>query len=522
MISRRVVLALSLTLSSGACADDRGTAQPATVSVISQPMTQPAKAEAKTEVKEKWYILQLQGQRAGWLRSTTTTKDGIITSASETSLELKREMLKIRVNMQTEFVETAEGKPLRLSTTQKLGAMATTKRITFNDDGTMTVVNTQPTPTGKPIENTQTLPKPDKAWLTPAAAERMVEAELAKGSKEIVITTLDPSLGESPVTVTRTILERTTTEAFGKVVPAVKWKSSVDTMKSAEVVEYVGDDGETIRSEVNLGGLSLVQLLADKDLAMSKLDAPELLASTLVKVEKPIANPRQTMLATYTVTSSAGNLPDLPSVAGQTFERTNATSGNVTVRAGAAGHEPVAPDVLASVKAEHLKSSSMMNLDDAEVIKLAEKIDIKGLDEPAAAEKIRRFVHAFITAKDMSVGFATASEVCRTRTGDCTEHGVLLAALLRAKGIPARVASGLIYVDEFAGQTGVFGYHMWSQALIDGAWQNLDATLPDATPYDAAHITLSTSSLNEGQVQNFLVTTAPLIGRLKIAVTSTK
>jgi hypothetical protein len=59
---------------------------------------------------------------------------------------------------------------------------------------------------------------------------------------------------------------------------------------------------------------------------------------------------------------------------------------------------------------------------------------------------------------------------------------------------------------------------MWSQALVNGEWVNLDATLGEGTPYDAAHITLSVSSLNEGEVQNFLVATAPLIGKLKIKV----
>ena len=41
---------------------------------------------------------------------------------------------------------------------------------------------------------------------------------------------------------------------------------------------------------------------------------------------------------------------------------------------------------------------------------------------------------------------ATAAEVARSREGDCTEHAVLLAALARARGIPARVAMGLVYV----------------------------------------------------------------------------
>ena len=40
--------------------------------------------------------------------------------------------------------------------------------------------------------------------------------------------------------------------------------------------------------------------------------------------------------------------------------------------------------------------------------------------------------------------------------------------MLRADGIPARVASGLVYADGFLGSRDIFGWHMWTQALIDG------------------------------------------------------
>ena len=41
----------------------------------------------------------------------------------------------------------------------------------------------------------------------------------------------------------------------------------------------------------------------------------------------------------------------------------------------------------------------------------------------------------------------------RTRSGDCSEHAVLLTALLRARGIPARVSHGLVYLEQRARAT---------------------------------------------------------------------
>jgi len=86
------------------------------------------------------------------------------------------------------------------------------------------------------------------------------------------------------------------------------------------------------------------------------------------------------------------------------------------------------------------------------------------------------------------VAFASAGEVCRNRSGDCSEHAVLLAAVARAQGIPSRVAMGLVYVG------GIFGGHAWTEVWIDGHWIALDGTIGLGS-VDAAHIGFSKSSL---------------------------
>jgi transglutaminase-like putative cysteine protease len=93
-----------------------------------------------------------------------------------------------------------------------------------------------------------------------------------------------------------------------------------------------------------------------------------------------------------------------------------------------------------------------------------------------AARRIESFVAEYITEKDFSVGYATAAEVAVSRQGDCSEHAVLTAAMCRAVGIPARVVSGLLYVEEFAGRRNVFGGHAWNQVYVGNKWVDLDAS----------------------------------------------
>jgi transglutaminase-like putative cysteine protease len=93
---------------------------------------------------------------------------------------------------------------------------------------------------------------------------------------------------------------------------------------------------------------------------------------------------------------------------------------------------------------------------------------------------------------------------------------VLLCALLRAGGVPARVASGLVYADGMLGEQAIFGWHMWTQALIDGKWVDFDATLPNR--YDAAHVLTGTSSLADGAGSSDLAAVMMLIGNLEIEI----
>ena len=104
--------------------------------------------------------------------------------------------------------------------------------------------------------------------------------------------------------------------------------------------------------------------------------------------------------------------------------------------------------------------------------------------------------------------------------------GVLLAAVLRAMKIPSRTVSGLVYAEEFLGEKGIFGYHMWTQAWIgqgaEGKWVDLDATLESTAGFDATHIALSTSAMADGEMFMDMVSMASVVGRLSIRVVESK
>ncbi len=83
--------------------------------------------------------------------------------------------------------------------------------------------------------------------------------------------------------------------------------------------------------------------------------------------------------------------------------------------------------------------------------------------------------------------YKTARDAYISRSGDCTEFAVLLAAAARAAGIPARVVGGMAYPSHFIRRRHAFAPHMWVQAWDGRHWISYDAALGR---FDAGHIAL--------------------------------
>jgi transglutaminase-like putative cysteine protease len=66
-----------------------------------------------------------------------------------------------------------------------------------------------------------------------------------------------------------------------------------------------------------------------------------------------------------------------------------------------------------------------------------------------------------------------ALRALQDKAGDCTEHAYLLAALLRANGIPARVMGGYLMAE--SGLVRPHDYHNWVEFHAEGAWRIADA-----------------------------------------------
>jgi transglutaminase-like putative cysteine protease len=149
--------------------------------------------------------------------------------------------------------------------------------------------------------------------------------------------------------------------------------------------------------------------------------------------------------------------------------------------------------------AAYLAPAPFIESDDAAVVAAARRIVGTEADAAAAARALVAWVNEHLE-KAPSVTVPSAREVLAARRGDCNEHAVLLTALARATGIPARVVAGAMYLEDG------FYYHAWTELWL-GRWVSADAVFRQL-PADATHV-----KLLEGGPERH-VALAALVGQL--------
>jgi len=471
-------------------------------------------------IADEWFSVTLSGAQCGYMHSVTRRDGDVISSTADLSMTLQREKFKISIGMNQGFRETVAGEPLSFDQTLNMAGVPVRQRGRVKDGKIRITTEQFGMKQKKSIDF-------DPEIRFPWGQQLEMQRRGLKPGTTYDLKTYEPSMSPDRPLVTKIeILNWEDIELLKKKMRAMKVRSTIDLgagadrgaaavagMTGTKMVSdgWVDAQGFPVVIEMSLGAIQVRILRSDKESAL-RLDAlPELFFSTFVKANRKIDRNAKELKLRLSVPE--GELADLPNTGLQTAKRVDARTVDLTIRrADWEAIQPPAKPVAAGT--EFSGSSAYLDTNDALIVELAKKGRGKAETPKEVAASLREFVTEYITKKDLGVGFATASEVAKTRQGDCTEHGVLLAALARVNGLPSRVVAGLILVP---GQPDSFGYHMWTEVWIDGQWVDIDAAM-DQTECDATHIALTTSSLSDGAMAADTVTVATLLGRLKIEV----
>lgn len=420
-----------------------------------------------------WQIVLLKGERIGfgYFQQEAIVEQGTSLVRTETlaQFRFKRGGMPFLIKTVMRTVETPAGELKRLEReTTNPPAQPATLTATVADSGNeLEIVNTI-------NGQRQTKRLPWKAGTkSPAWQDRMLELSPLKPEEIRSFEAFQPELLQiTTVTMSARDWE---TPPFGVQSPRDKLlkiaiKNSYDPetpitcwMERSGTVPWL--TMPLLGGEVTIQKVSRLEAL--KEIESGDLD---LNVASSVPVPNPPRLPHQQPKLSYRVIARQGDPSRIfPAGSQQGVRKIDEQTAVIEARASSF------PDARStrSPGLEFQEPSAYIQSEDATVQKHANAAVGDEKHPSRRAKLMEAYVYRQVKAKNFSTALASAAEVARTLEGDCTESAVLLAALLRAKGIPSRVVVGLVYVE----RQKAFGCHMWTEAWLGDQWVGLDATI---------------------------------------------
>ena len=205
--------------------------------------------------------------------------------------------------------------------------------------------------------------------------------------------------------------------------------------------------GDLLKSHMPETKQEMFRTTRERAQALNGEDVGDLGLSTMVRVASPLPHPRTTTRVVYEATLASRNPAEcFVSDTSQVVTALDAQRARITVQADSSG---LAGRIRLRVTTDRRRPAAQQpdSIRQRRWSALAVAVLPDVTDPWQIAVALERWVRDNIRQKNYSQGFATATEVAQSLEGDCTEHAVLLAALCRARQIPARVGVGLVYSE---------------------------------------------------------------------------
>lgn len=437
----------------------------------------PHPARPTTAQIDVWYLMSTGGESIGWMHEIQTeTDEGFET---ERSMDMKMSVSETEYRMQLcdTFIEDQDGTPIRSTSVAVILGETMTTDIDFTGSEVVQTVTTS--------EDTQVTSheQTDTTWFMPAAMDRYVHEHMSAGEHNIAFMGLLSASDVEPREFSWSFIGQQTIDLLGEVTIVRVW--SVATEGQPDSIQFWSTNGDLLYEETGMGISSVEVTLVARDVALAALEgggAETSLFLILAALDKAIPDVEETRSVTFRVSTKGSiPLPKLPEAGAQRIVQSDSNS----IVTSFSPRSPVPALEIEKTDPSYLRSTSLLDFDDESIGELIKAAAPSGSSQYDVAEELRMFVYRYIEDKTLSGGYDSASQIASNRSGDCTEHAVLLAALLRGYEIPARIAFGLSYVADETDGWFVLWPHAWTQALIDGFWIDLDAIEPQRIPHAA-------------------------------------
>lgn len=470
--------------------------------------------EVEFRSSERWYEVYLGKSKVGFAHSTMKLIDGKVRSESTFDMKIKRAGQVIGMKASERTVETPTGEILGFSGEILMAGIPITKEGTVVD-GEIVVKEKQFF-----RETTKRYPIDPKGKMTWGLLKLLREKGFRKKglTHEASIYSSDFGMAKPTQATVRTLGKEIITLGKRQVTAYKTEIEMASKLGAIKTTNWLDEEAIAVKTKMKMGGLAIEIRQSTETLAKKEqfIEEDFLLNSVIVLGSEIQPDASKTI---FRLKVKEGSLKGI-TYEGKTQKIKRIDEQTMVIEVFSEDWKAILKGKghPGQVATEFRESNILIDCDDVFVKNLARTAGRGAGNVCQIADKLCKFVSGYVSQKNFSVGFASASEVARKREGDCTEHGILLAAMGRAVGIPSRVATGLVYAKEFKGIEDALVYHMWTQFFLRGRWVNYDAAL-GKTRCPADRITLFVSSLKEDTLIESLLPTSELMGNLTVEKT---
>jgi hypothetical protein len=434
---------------------------------------------APASAERRWMTVLLDGRKVGTLRIDRDADGGAVTTTQALDLRLTRANSPLLLRSSVTAVESRDGAPLAFDASGNMSALENRVEGRARPEGAFQVTRTvggQSTvglliwPTGASLVEGQRLIAVARGFVAgttyPVRNFDVVKQQVADVKVDVV--------GNDALVMPDGTRE--TLHHLRQSLPGVPGAAPVDV--------WVDDEGAIRRSISPLLGFRREMISCSEACATAPDQDVDVLRAAMIDAPRPLTPNFRVQPMRYTV-RVAGGTPH-PFIETDEQHVTSLGDGVYVIDVGFARRgKETAP------AADDTAPSPWLQADSPRIGELARSIAGDAHSDLQRMRRLRAWVSDFIDRKGLDIGYASALETLDTRAGDCTEHAVLLTALARSLGIPARVVTGVVYVERLGGASRVFVPHAWSQAFIDGRWISFDSA---QRRFDSTHIALGSGN----------------------------
>ena len=319
-----------------------------------------------------------------------------------------------------------------------------------------------------------------------------------------------------PVKTAVSVLQEDQIEFDSKMEPAYVVDCTMDMMGGLTTTQWLGHDGTTYRMEIGLMGLNMVLAKTDMQTALGESGEVDVILNTkiLAQGEHPTPHARRFkahLRLTEGQLDKAVMIDSRQKLKVDNDPRHGAIEINVPViNQAETPNLPIQNQHDNEELAQFLKSTVYIQAEHPAIQAKATEVIDGEMNAWISAQKLCRWVYENIRDKNLKIGFGSALQTLESLAGDCTEHTVLMIAMARSVGIPARVCAGFVF------QRDAFYYHFWPEVYV-GEWVAMEPTLGQIQA-DANHIQLAGSELESNSMLEFGEGVMRTLNQLEIEV----